>query len=126
MLRPLRGLVTFNLVPNFKVRCAAVMAFGFMRSPLAVLFPGNEYQDATPQACLAKAKFVYENKMSKPAMINNTIRIKNLLNMSALNGFQLRQERVKIIFYAARQDTLDCRMIQSSMIGWVRSRRAVR
>jgi len=56
-LRLLRGFVTFNFVPNRKLLWAAVMAFGFIRSPLAVFCPGNEYQDATPQACLAKAKF---------------------------------------------------------------------
>ena len=46
-LRPLLRLVTFNLVPKGKVRCAAVNADGFMRSPEAV-FECSAYQEARP------------------------------------------------------------------------------
>lgn len=38
-VRPLRRFVTRTLVPNGNERCAAVMAEGLKRSPLAVLRP---------------------------------------------------------------------------------------
>src|SRR5580765_8285036 len=46
-LRPLFWLVTFSLVPKGRLRCAAVIADGFMRSPLAVL-ECSAYQEARP------------------------------------------------------------------------------
>src|SRR3954447_22591492 len=46
-LRPLFWLVTLSLVPNGRLRWAAVNAPGFMRSPEAVL-ECSEYQDARP------------------------------------------------------------------------------
>jgi hypothetical protein len=52
---PLFGLVTFSLVPNGKVLCAAVSLAGFMRSPDAVL-DVSAYQDAEPQPANAGAE----------------------------------------------------------------------
>ena len=46
-LLPFRRLVTRTFVPNRKLRCAAVIAEGFMRSPEAVL-EVNAYQEALP------------------------------------------------------------------------------
>src|SRR5262245_62911896 len=46
-LRPLFWLVTLTRVPNGRLRCAAVSAPGFMRSPEAVL-EFRAYQDARP------------------------------------------------------------------------------
>ena len=46
--RPLRWSTTFTTEPSGRVLWAAVMALGFIRSPLAVLCPGKEYQDAPP------------------------------------------------------------------------------
>ena len=49
--RPVRSLTTRTLVPNGKVRCAAVMAFALKVSPLAVLRPWKPgpYHDAAPR-----------------------------------------------------------------------------
>lgn len=46
-LLPFFLLVTRTLVPKGRLRCAAVMADGFMRSPEAV-FEVSAYQDAPP------------------------------------------------------------------------------
>src|SRR5690606_29640732 len=52
---PLRWLVTLIFVPKGSERCAAVIAAGFMRSPLAVLLRGSEYQEALPHWAKAGA-----------------------------------------------------------------------
>ena len=46
-LFPLRLLVTFTFVPNGRLRCAAVMADGFIRSPDAVR-EVSAYHEARP------------------------------------------------------------------------------
>src|SRR5690348_3884377 len=48
--RPVRSLVTRTLVPNGRLRCAAVRARVLKRSPLAVFLPWKPgpYQDAPP------------------------------------------------------------------------------
>jgi hypothetical protein len=45
---PVFWFTTFTTEPRAIVLWAAVMALGFIRSPLAVFCPGNEYQDAPP------------------------------------------------------------------------------
>ena len=65
---PLFGLVTFNLVPNGKVLCAAVKLAGFMRSPLAVM-EVNAYQEAVPQPEAANA--VVDNETAKTHAAEN-------------------------------------------------------
>lgn len=50
---PLRLLVTRTCVPSGRVRCAAVKAYGFMRSPEAVR-ECSAYQDAPPHCAAAE------------------------------------------------------------------------
>ena len=52
-LRPLRRSVTRTRLPNGRVRCAAIMAFGSNFTPLAVRLPANlsPYHDALPHSC---------------------------------------------------------------------------
>src|SRR4029079_4552079 len=51
-LRPLFLLVTLSFVPKGNVRCAAVIADGFMRSPEAVR-ECSAYQEARPHCAAA-------------------------------------------------------------------------
>src|SRR5947207_7435325 len=65
-LRPLFLLVTLSLVPNGKLRWAAVNAAGFMRSPEAVL-ECRAYQEARPHS--AAAEEAVEAPAVRPAAI---------------------------------------------------------
>src|SRR5262245_901702 len=54
---PLERFSTRTRVPNGNDRCAAVRSSGFIRSPLAVLFAGKEYQEAWPRwSAVAESK----------------------------------------------------------------------
>ena len=45
---PVFWFTTLTTLPRGRVLWAAVIALGFIRSPLAVFCPGKEYQDAPP------------------------------------------------------------------------------
>lgn len=66
-LLPFLRLVTRTFVPNRKLRWAAVMAAGFMRSPEAV-FEVSAYQDAPPHWAFAwngVASIIVNDTMAK-------------------------------------------------------------
>lgn len=82
-LRPFRRLVTRTFVPNLKLLWAAVMAFGFMRSPDAVLFPGRLYQDAPPHCFAAWPWLTGKAKLAPITRHANTI----ILNITKASVF---------------------------------------
>ena len=73
-LLPFLLLITLILLPNGKLRCAAVIAEGFMRSPFAV-FECSAYQDALPQVLAPALVIMMSDALAAPRIMDLIVNV---------------------------------------------------